>query len=277
MQVLKDAVRISSNLCYGLGCPVLGRTVFVYPVKGPSLSDQFNGNGGSLDNDVNHLSLLACKELCLELTPFRNMSQAKNDFLSIEKLALESSHEQKGNGNSTPKTPSNLQKLSSSRPNSPASPIIEDPVFSAKQRFSSESSIDLREVLSNESSKKLLQTCATSWLYPCSLLYGNFVGVPILSEICIFCVKRANKKPSDTSNRSNSFMINRETIVYLHHTLDIASEIRERTSVQGLQFDEDDEGESVECEIPKLGGLSKEYAILRDIIVSSSTKNSLSR
>ncbi|ESQ44418.1 hypothetical protein EUTSA_v10006379mg, partial [Eutrema salsugineum] len=275
-KALKDAVRISMNLCYGLGCPVLGRTVFVYPVSKPSLSDQFNGNGGSYKHDVNQLSLLACKELSLELIPFRNILQAKNDFLSTEKLSLESSHEQNGNGNSTPKTPSNLQKLSSPRPSSPASSNLEGPVFSAKQRLSSESSIDLREVLSNESSKKLLQICATSWLYPCSLLYGNFVAVPILSEICIFCVKRANKKPPDSSNRSQAFMINRETKVNLHHTLGLASEIREKTSAQGLQFDEDDEGENMGCEISKLGGLSKEYAILRDIIVSSSTKNSLS-
>ncbi|KFK34909.1 hypothetical protein AALP_AA5G209400 [Arabis alpina] len=270
-KVLKDTVRISSNLCYGLGCPVLGRTVFVYPVSGPSLSDQCNVNGGSHD----HLSMLACKELCLELTPFRNMLEAKKDCLSVEKFSLESSHEKNGNGNTTPRTPANLQKRNSPRTSSPASPSIEDSVFSAKQRFSSESSIDLGEVLSNESSKKLLQICASSWLYPCSLLYGNFVAVPILSEICIFCVKRADKKPSDTSNRSNAFMVNQETKVYLHHTLDLTSEIRERTSVQGLQFDEDNE-ENMGCEISKLGGLSKEYATLRDIIVSSSTKNSLS-
>lgn len=244
--------------------------MFVYPLSRPSLSDQFNGNGGTQDADVNHFSPVACKELCLELAPFRNMFEAKNDFLSIEKLSLE-------NGNLSPKTPSNSQKLSSPRHNSPASPMAEDPVSSAKQRLLSESSIDLREVLSNESSKKLLQICATSWLYPCSLLYGNFVAVPILSEICIFCVKRANKKPYDTSNRSRAFVINRETKVYLHHTLDLASDNRERASVQGLQFDDDDEEEKVGCEISKLGGLSKEYAILRDIIVSSSTKNSLSR
>ncbi|XP_010504575.1 PREDICTED: calmodulin-interacting protein 111-like [Camelina sativa] len=264
-KVLKDAVRISLNLCYGLGCPVSGRTVFVYPVSGPSLSDRFNGNGGSLSNDVNHLSLLACKELSLQLTPFRNMLLQANN-------AFESSHEQNGNGNSTPKTPSNLLKFSSPRPKSPASPITEGPVFSTKQQFSSESSLDLREVLSNESSKRLLQICASSWLYPCSLLYGNFVAVPILSEICIFCVKRANKRPSDTSNRNHAFMINQETKVYLHHTLDLAS----GTSAQGLQFDEDNEGENSGCELAKLGGLSKEYTILRDIIVSSSTKNSLS-
>ncbi|CAH2063952.1 unnamed protein product [Thlaspi arvense] len=275
-KVLKDDVRLSSNLCYGLGFPVSGRTVFVYPVTGPSLSDEFNGNGGSHENDVNKLSLLPCKELSLELTPFKNMLEAKSGFLSVEKLALESPHEHNGNGNSTPKTPSNSQKLSSPRHTSPASSVKEDSVFSAKQRFSSESSIDLREVLSNETSKKLLQTCATSWLSPCSLLYGNFVAVPILSETCIFCVKRANKRQSDTSSRSCAFMINRETKVYLHHTVGLASEIREKTSAQGLQFDDDDEEENMGCEISKLGGLSKEYAILRDIIVSSSTKNSLS-
>ncbi|CAA7060501.1 unnamed protein product [Microthlaspi erraticum] len=274
-KVLKDAVRISMNLCYGLGCPVLGRTVFVYPVSRPSLSDQFNGNGGTQENDVNHFSPVACKELCLELTPL-NMLEAKNDVLSMEKLSLESSHEENGNGSLSPKTPSNSQKLTSPRHNSSASPMAEDPVSSAKQRLSSECSIDLREVLSNESSKKLLQICASSWLYPCSLLYGNFVAVPVLSEICIFCVKRANKKPYHTSNRSRAFVINRETKVSLHHSLDLVSEIRERTSVQGLQFDDDDEEENVGCEISKLGGLSKEYAILRDIIFSSSTKNSLS-
>ncbi|CAN8279633.1 unnamed protein product [Cochlearia groenlandica] len=276
-KVLKDAVRISTSLCYGLGCSVSGRTVFVYPVSGPSLSDHYKEDVGSHGNYVNKLSILACKELCLELTPFRNvMSQEENGFLCKEKLAVESSHEQNGNGNSTPKTPSNLQKLSSPRPKSPASPITEDHGFSAKERFSSESLIDMREILSNQSSKKLLQICAASWLYPCSLLYGNYVAIPILSEICVFRVKRGNKMPSDTSNRNHAFVINRDTKVYLHHTLDLASDTREKPSVQGLQFDEDDGGENVGCEISKLGGLSKEYAILRDIILSSSIKSSLS-
>lgn len=267
MQVLKDAVRVSMNLRYGLGCPDSGRTVFVYPVgKSSSLSDQFNANGGVHENDDNNLSLLACKELCLELTPFRSM-------LPAEKLALEKSHEQNGNGNSTPKTPSNFQK-----PSSPASSVKGDSVLSSKQQFSSESLVDLREVLSNESSKKLLQICAASWLYPCTLLHGNFVAVPVLSETCIFCVKRGNKKAFDTSSKRNhAFMITRETKVYLYHTLGLASEIGEKTSVQGLQFDEDDGEEDMGCEISKLGGLSKEYEILRDIVVSSSTKSSLSR
>ncbi|KAF3493630.1 hypothetical protein DY000_02056403, partial [Brassica cretica] len=258
-KVLKDGVRISVNLRYGLGCPVSGRTVFVYPVGRPSsLSDRFNVNGGAHENGVNDLSLLACKELCLELTPFKNM-------LPPEKLALESSHEQNGNGNSTPKTPSNSQK-----PISPASSVKgDDSVLSIKQQFPSESLVDLREVLSNESSKKLLQICAASWLYPCTLLYGNFVAVPILTETCVFCVKRSNKKPSDTSNRNHAFVINRDTKVYLHHTLGLAS-------VQDLQFDDDDGEENVGCEISKLGGLSKEYAMLREIVVSSSTKSSLS-
>ncbi|KAJ0246811.1 Calmodulin-interacting protein 111 [Hirschfeldia incana] len=271
-KVLKDAVRISTNLCYGLGCPDSGRTVLVYPVGRPSsLSDQVNGNGGSQENGVNDLSLLACKELCLELTPFRNMSPAENGLLSKEKLALEKSHEQNGNGNSTPKTPSNFQK-----PSSPASSVKGDSVLSSKQQFSSESLVDLREVLSNESSKKLLQICAASWLYPCTLLYGNFVAVPVLSETCIFCVKRGNKKASDTSKRNHALVVTRETKVYLYHTLALASEIGEKTSEQGLQFDEDDGEENTGCEISKLGGLSKEYAILRDIVVSSSTKSSLS-
>ncbi|KAF8102067.1 hypothetical protein N665_0201s0356 [Sinapis alba] len=269
-KVLKDGVRISMNLRYGLGCPVSGRTVFVYPVgRHSSLNDQFNVNVGVHENGVNDLSLLACKELCLESTPFRNTLPAENDFLSKEKLALESSHEQNGNGNSTPKTPSNFQK-----PSSLASSVKGDSVLSIKQKFSSESLVDLREVLSNESSKKLLQICAASWLYPCSLLYGNFVAIPILSETCIFCVKRANKKAFDTSNRNHAFLINRDAKVYLYHTLGLASEIGERT--QGLQFDDDDGEENMGCEISKLGGLSKEYAILRDIVVSSSTKSSLS-
>ncbi|XP_056842781.1 calmodulin-interacting protein 111 [Raphanus sativus] len=264
-KVLKDAVRVSMNLRYGLGCPDSGRTVFVYPVgKSSSLSDQFNANGGVHENDDNNLSLLACKELCLELTPFRSM-------LPAEKLALEKSHEQNGNGYSTPKTPSNFQK-----PSSPASSLKGDSVMSVKQQFSSESLVDLREVLSNESSKKLLQICAASWLYPCTLLHGNFVAVPVLSETCIFCVKRGNKKTFDTSKRNHAFLINRETKVYLYHTLGLASEIGEKTSVQGLQFDEDDGEENMGCEISKLGGLSKEYEILRDIVVSSSTKSSLS-
>ncbi|CAH8360494.1 unnamed protein product [Eruca vesicaria subsp. sativa] len=262
-KVLKDGVRISTNLRYGLGCPVSGRTVFVYPVCKPSsLSDQFNVNGGRHGNDVNDLSLLACKELSLELTPFRNMLPAENDFLSKEN----------GNGNSTtPKTPSNSQ-----RPSSPASSVKGDSVLSMKQKFSSESLVDLREVLSNESSKKLLQICAASWLHPCTLLYGNFVAVPVLSETCILCVKRVNKKASDTSSRNHAFVIARETKVYLHHTMSLVSENGERTSVQGLQFDDNDGEENMEYEISKLGGLSKEYAILRDIVVSSSTKSSLS-
>ncbi|XP_010554743.1 PREDICTED: calmodulin-interacting protein 111 isoform X2 [Tarenaya hassleriana] len=298
--VLKDSVRVSVNLQYGLGYPVSGRTVFVYPVCSPSLNNTVNTSDGPLYTaDGNRLSLVVCKELYLELIPFRNMVEVKMDLLSKEKFTTERSLGRYEIGDSTPKTPLNLQKLGSPGSNAPASPIIKDSVSSiSNQRTLSANLVDMQEVLTSESAKKLFQTCATSWIYPCSLFYGNLVAVPVLSEICIFCVKKATKLPADNpdqnvatqASRSTiqtaesvhhanyAFLINQETKVYFQNPLDLANDVPEGTISQNLQLDQDNEGENVGHELAKLGGLSKEYAVLRDIIVPpSSLNNTLSR
>uniref|UniRef100_A0A5B6ZY32 Uncharacterized protein n=1 Tax=Davidia involucrata TaxID=16924 RepID=A0A5B6ZY32_DAVIN len=62
-------------------------------------------------------------------------------------------------------------------------------------------SFDIREVLEDESARKLLQTCTNLWLCSRSLLCGNIVTIPILSKLCIFQVIGANRMSANSTNQ----------------------------------------------------------------------------
>ncbi|XP_059648418.1 calmodulin-interacting protein 111-like [Cornus florida] len=156
-------------------------------------------------------------------------------------------------------------------------------------------SFDIREVLGDENAKKLIQTCATSWLYSRTLLFGNIVTIPILSKLCILQVVAVNAVSANNTNQdltdeskfdmffrapdiidhvNDAFFIDHETKVYI---------CSPPHSALATPHNKDSQCVELECkdikanmDLLKLGGLSKEYAILKDII-SSSGKCTLSR
>ncbi|XP_044506158.1 calmodulin-interacting protein 111 isoform X2 [Mangifera indica] len=297
--VVKNGVRLSSNLSYTMGCPVSGRIVFIYAVQNQFLSSPENNSDKLHKIDANHVSLHTCKELHLKLVPSKDRVKMNTDMFSAMHASTGKSHDQLGNGIiSSPKTPSYQSKLSSPIVNHLASPIREYSVSNSLNLNSSAlDPFDILEVLKDESAKKLLQICAASWLYSRSLLYGNLVAIPMPVEHCMFLVIGANMLPEDSSSqhltsdrsqslypqaseldnhRSDAFVVNRETKIYLYAALNSVSESSQKGALPHMPFEREDLRANEECNILKLGGLSKECAILKDIIISSSVKNTLS-
>ncbi|KAL8213719.1 hypothetical protein R6Q57_003168 [Mikania cordata] len=268
-KVTKNAVRLSSTLSSAMGYPSTGRIIFVYPVN-------YESN--------NSISMHKCKDLHLSLVSSRSSISNKSNKKSHSDFPSE-------NGNiSSPKTPSmTMPKLSSPGSSMPTSPIHGQTHLTGSKSFDlSFDSCNIEEILEDEIGKKLLQTCATSLLNSRHLMYGNLVVIPILSELCLFKVVGAERvydhnndnnsntygnferndgvflQSVDTSEHGNVFLVDHGTKVHL---------FSEKTN-----FDIHSEGsmDKVLNDIPRLGGLSKEYLILKDIITSSSKTNTLS-
>ncbi|KAK4281981.1 hypothetical protein QN277_013417 [Acacia crassicarpa] len=293
-KVLKNGVQISSELSYTMGCPTIGTHVFVYPVQNQCLSSLINEKNEPQTIEDNSLVVYNCKELYLQLAPLKNGLPMKISNLSPMDLSAAKSHLQFGIENVTsPKTPSNGLKLSSLSDLS--SPIFEDSSSSTpNQKSQSLISFDLREALGDESSKKLLQTCAASWLYSRWLLLGNIVTIQIFSELCVFQVVGAKRVSVDRSIPDSSIesgssypegpdisehinqaiIVNHETKVSLSLPSNVTSDELIQRDLSKVELREKGTKASVPNNVSKLGGLSKEYAVLKDIILSS-VKNDL--
>lgn len=294
-QVLKNGVRISSDLSFTMGCPNLGTIVFVYPVQNQYLSCLANGNNEPHFTKDNSLVVYNCKELYLQLAPSKNGLPMKiNNNSSMDFFAAKSQDRSKNEDVASPRTPNGLKSSNSSES---SSPIFEDSSSSVpSQKNQSLVLFDVREALGDESTKKLLQTCAASWLYSRCLLLGNLVTIQIFSELCIFQVIGAEKVPvdrfsHDSSNGSSNLdsedsdiaelknqviVVNRETKVSLSLPSNVASdELIQRDSTE-LKLKWKGTNASLPNNISKLGGLSKEYELLKGIILSS-VKDALSR
>ncbi|MED6160888.1 hypothetical protein PIB30_055490 [Stylosanthes scabra] len=290
-KVLKNGVRLSSNISCTMGCPPLGTIVFVYPVQKQYLSALANGSNELHSTESNCLLVYNCKELYLRFSPHKDGFQLDiNNSASMMK-----SHVQSDNDIfASPSTPSNGSKFSNASVLS--SPRFEDSASSMPIRNSqSMASFNVIDALGDESSKKLLEACATSWLFSRYLLLGNLVSVPMFSEVCIFQVIGAKKAPayradnyfsngisnlyledSDVAENVNeAIFVNCETKVFLYLESNAASEEPTQTDLPSEKCKAKVANPSIYDNISKLGGLSKEYTVLKDII-SSSVKDVLS-
>lgn len=291
IKVSKNEVRLSSNLSDTMGCPTSGSVVFVYPVQSQLPPGIVNGHADPNGTRNECISIYNCKELYLEALS-KNRSTVKSNMLSSMNFPAEKTNTPLETGLvSSPKTPLYQSKLSYSSPSHSASSICKDPVSCLPNPNSSSiDSFDIREVMGDASAKKLLQTCATTWLFSRNLLCGNLVAIPILSEVFIFRVIGAKELSAKSSShdlineKSNELLpeapelvdhavvINRDTKVCLYSPSTAVSE----TSFSGVELEYKDVKAKVVDNSLKLGGLLKEYAILKDIIISSSVKDTLS-
>ncbi|KAL5546728.1 hypothetical protein UlMin_006415 [Ulmus minor] len=294
IEVAKNGVRISSNLSSTLGYPTSGRVVFVYPIQSQFLPGVVTKDENLHSNKVKPLLASDCNELILELVYSKNRLTRTDTSISIssrtsvcfENEAVES-----------PKTPLNQLKFSSSNTSQLTSPMFED--YAANLTHSNGFSLDqfdITEVLGDDVSKRILETHATDWLCSRFLLCGNLVTVPILSQVCTFQIVSARKLLENRANHglengsandlplvasdvvehaSDAFIVKRETKVCLRLPSKLASGTPERQGLSSVNLHCTDVKADAGDTFSKLGGLSKEYAILKDVIVSSSV-NTLS-
>lgn len=248
-----------------MGYPSSGRTMFVYPIN----------HGG------NSISIHKCKDLHLSLVSSRSSISNKNNKTSHTDFPSE-------NGSiSSPKTPSlTKSQLSSPCTSMPTSPRHGKTRFTGSNSFDPPSdSCNIKEILEDEVGKKLLQTCTMSLLNSRHLVYGNLVVIPILSELCLFKVVDAEKVPENNNNntqegfeRSNGLSLLSSNVSELGNVFLVDHGTKVHLLSEKTNFDiySEDSIDKILNDIPKLGGLSKEYLVLKDII-SSSKKNTLSR
>ncbi|KAF9679513.1 hypothetical protein SADUNF_Sadunf06G0022700 [Salix dunnii] len=297
-KVSKNGVRLSSNLAYTMGCPTSGKVIFVHAMRNKLLTDIVNGNDKSQGANTDDLSLHNCNEMYLELVPFMNRVKMKSDTMSAMKSSVENRQDRSENGTiSSPKTPLCQPNRSSPSPIQLASPICEEAASNTSNSNGTDVGLlNIKEVLEDESAKKLLEVCATSWLYSRFLICGNLVAIPLLSNLCIFRVTSANKLPADGSDKDlmkgrthgmqpqnseelghmkDAFSINRQTKVYLHRQMKSTTEGPQKQGLPLMQSECSDGKTIIGHDRSKLGGLHEEYAVLKDIIVSS-MKNTLS-
>ncbi|KAK2984061.1 hypothetical protein RJ640_012012 [Escallonia rubra] len=299
-KVLKNGAQFSSNLSYTMGSPAPGRTVFVYPVHIQSFTGLGSGNDKLHGTTSNCLKLDNSKELYLALISSKSGFTPKGSSSPHIGFPVETTPEHIENGNvSSPRTPSvSRSKYSSPSTNELNSPKYESVTKSSSLQSSTSDIFDVREVLGDETSKKLLQTCTASWLCYRNLLCGNLIMIPILSKLCVFKVVGGNgvsagwNIPNVVNDRNpgllpecsevvdhveDVFLVDRETKVQLCLPKNSALETPMRRSSPCVEFEFKDIRSNVPADSPKLGGLSKEYEVLKDIIISSSVKGTLAR
>ncbi|XP_073149023.1 calmodulin-interacting protein 111 isoform X2 [Henckelia pumila] len=293
-KVLKNGVYLSSSLLCTLGCPDSGRTVFVCPVEFQRLTE--NGIGKSTGLSDGCFSSEGCKELYLSPMCLRSKFQLESATSSHFDLSTEVELGPVENDKiSSPKTPSvSLPTMSS--PCSTQPQMSSYKKLASKTTYTSHESIDIldvKEVLEDDCSRKLLETCTASWLCSRSLLLGNFVIVPILSRRCTFRVigsgglSSVGKKMNNTNNGSATgapylskdmvcaFSIDQGTKIHLLLPRNLMVEPSGTSSLAHPALRHGCNTESMGISISKLGGLSKEFTVLKDIIVSSAVKGSV--
>ncbi|CAN1245636.1 Calmodulin-interacting protein 111 [Linum grandiflorum] len=269
-KVLKNGVRLSTDLWYTMGCPASNRNVFVYPIESNFVGSRMNGS--TKRDDTAKVCIRTCSKLCLDLVPLKERFQMASG---------ENSHDSSANSVvSSPRTPMSRSRLRSPSSGQFAAPRHEEAAVGLSYptgKFGDSSQV--KDTLKDENTRKLLQVCAASWLCSRVLISGNIVAIPVMSELFIFRAtsdigftandgnqgtegKRSNGHPE--MPETDAFVINHETQVYFCHQEGSADETPKKRGEKTVRY-----------EVPKLGGLRKEYNILKEVIASS-MKNNLS-
>lgn len=283
-----------------MGCPVSGWTIFVHPVIDQPLRVILNGNENLPNTKASCFSLCNCKELYL--TPisskenFTVKSTVSSQIASTNGTVIGRAE----NGMiSSPTTPSNSRtRLGSPGPyESNASSYQESVSNSSDPNGTSSNISNMTEVLEDENSKKLIQTCVGFSLHSRSLLCGNLVTIPVLSRLCTFLVTGARKfstksnqclkdksdqKPfphaTELEDHANvAFFIDHETKVCIHFPQNIQDGAPTRGAALLTELECAGGKTNIAFDVSKLGGLTKESAELKDIIISSAVKGVVAR
>ncbi|KAL3534715.1 hypothetical protein ACH5RR_003176 [Cinchona calisaya] len=291
-KLLKNAVRLSSNLMLTMGCPASGQTLYVNPILDqPAMG--FNECGKLHSSDDCSLSLYSCNELNLFLVSSQSTSTLSTMSSDIGLLTEKTNIRDEISKISSPKTPVFPQlKLKS-----PSSGRVSTPNFEGSRsdpshlQETSEDTFDMRNILEDVNVRKLLQTCCASWLFSQHLLCGNFVSIPILSRLCIFQVIYASSLSIESKNLSEKSNCNfaagkldcNQDAYFVDHGTKVSICLPRHSAPENLlkrtsPWLEPVHGNStakVAVDLPKLGGLSEEYAVLKDIIVTSAVRCNL--
>ncbi|KAF8393838.1 hypothetical protein HHK36_020036 [Tetracentron sinense] len=236
LQVLKNELRLSWDLSWAIGCPASGRIMFVFPIQTTNSLTSFTNGTGNLYSSTN------------TTVPCLSIHSCKELYLEL--------------------VPSKKGSTLYGDMLSPVSSICK-------------SNAEISEEIRDECTKKLLQECARMLLHTRILLHGNLVAFRIHSGLCIFCVEGAENLSTESPNQELTDEENHDSLPQTPNLVDHvdgAFVVHHGTNVHlstpvELEFKYKS---NVESDFSKLGGLSKEYVVLKKIIASLSMQDTLS-
>ena len=246
---MKNGVKLSWSLSCTLGFPDVGRTLFIFPLG-------INPSSFTIDavNDAS-ISRSMSTDLHLKLISESVSRIERNGGTSLVSVPKNSSFLQSSEV-SSPKTPSCYQSIISS-PSSTQNNV------SSLEKSSNWRKITIREGFKDEKFNELLRTYAVRWLHGRYLLKGNILSIPILGQLCIFQVEDSAMDISLVDSRTKIHVSPMPSVKETSNKEDIIGK------EQGFQILD---------QTSRLGGLNKEYAILKEIInFSFSHKSALMR
>ncbi|XP_042413841.1 calmodulin-interacting protein 111-like isoform X1 [Zingiber officinale] len=281
--VVKNEARLSWALSRTLGSPAPGRAVFICPVETLTLTSSLNNSVGSTPY------FSKCKDLYLKLLLpkpglFRYSRERKASTsgpssghppIKMVEIAL-------------PRTPN--QNKSSSYVVSPMSSKSSNKVTSISDSLSDMDASILKLAVEDERIKEIVQSHASVWLCGRRLFKGNFVSVPIGGPICVFMVEGSDmplegfsskEVASDKSDLLHNelqissldkldpiFVLDSTTKVHLSTSTSMnckpSNEVQLDNGYANCKLTHSKEANFV----IKLGGLHKEFAALKEIILS---------
>ncbi|CAI9099495.1 OLC1v1036328C4 [Oldenlandia corymbosa var. corymbosa] len=282
-KLVKNAVRLSSNLLLTMGCPASGRTVYVNPVQHHPL---MGFSECKKTHSLNEFYLSLCKGKDIGLSLVYSNSKLTPSSVSSNRLLAETTQIQDGTCEiSSPKTPvfpqSKLRSFNSGQLT--RQDFEESGSILSKPQESLDDILDV-DNLGDDKVRKLFETCCVGWLFSRILLLGNFVAIPILSRICIFLVVSASNLSLENNihnlaEKTNCNMIpekvekqncTRDAYLVQHGT-------KVNVALPRISSSEMLKGALLSADMPKLGGLSQEFAVLKEIVISSAVRCDLAR
>ncbi|MQM01475.1 hypothetical protein Taro_034235 [Colocasia esculenta] len=284
-RVLKNGAKLSLNLSCTMGFPAVGRMIFVSPIVESSTIHHSHGIGQtckSTSRSVSLVSLCTCRDLYLKLVPLSGGQMPYAEKLSAVYDPVNSGQSLSGEVLS-PRTPSCYQSRLSSPSASPGhSKGAQDHTLgkkgtqdyvSKKKCYPNISQSAVREAIRDEKSIELLQTYAVRWFHGRYLLNQNILVLPLYGQLCVFQVDGAVMLPAETatvvskplSHGGAIFFVDSTTKVHLTPMPLFVENSNEKDWVSSNLTVKDFRIKESST-IPRLGGLSKEYALLHDII-----------
>ncbi|KAI3968229.1 hypothetical protein MKX01_018532 [Papaver californicum] len=310
-EIVKNFVRLSWSLSCTMGLPAPGKTLFIYPIQTCFTEGTLNGTDKLLDSNVTAslLSLCNCKYLNLELDTLHERPKENDSGLSVTNSREKAHQDRFDIGESSPKTPVPYQPKH--KPPGVALERYQDSVptvchsgeTSSVPYDISEAATDRKKVLEesfgDKCTREIYQTCAKLWLHDRLLLHGNLVAIPMCKETYFFSVvgtkrlltdglrqklinggryelSRNEAQSPDLDRGRIAFFLDAETEVHLCTSLSLSTQNPYEKHMPLVEVASKGITEKEAVSDSKLGGLSKEFGMLKEIIASSSVNATLS-
>ncbi|KAI3835707.1 hypothetical protein MKX03_015310 [Papaver bracteatum] len=310
-EIVKNCVRLSWSLSCTLGLPAPGKTLFIHPIQTCFTEGTVNGTDKLFDSNVTAslLPLCNCKYFNLELAALHERPKENATGLSVTNSWAEAHQDRFEIGESSPKTPVTYQpkhkppSVTLERYQDSVSTVCHSGETSSVPYDISEAAIDRKKLLEysfgDKYTREIYQTCAKLWLHDRLLLHGNLVAIPMCKETYFFSVmgtkrlltdglrqklvnggsyelSRNEAQSPDLDHGRFAFFLDAETEVHLCTSLSLSTQNPYGKHMPLVEVASKDITEKEAISDSKLGGLSKEFGMLKEIIVSSSVNATLS-